>query len=143
MWCLQMLQANAYVLYKNYMAMYHIKAITHFEFNIQICLAWIDSENYWPKKKCAYQHKACSVDSTSSTTRSTNTVSSDFINRALRFTEKSLCPLSSNIRVRLQEYDTHWTVPNLKKMQVVNNIVGQWAQTRRCEVVCKIVRIVR
>ena len=117
------------------MKIHHIKAINHFKFNRQICLAWIYSENYWPKKKCAYQNQALSGDSTNSTTQSTNTVSSDFIKRAPRFTDRSLCPLLGNIRVRLQESEPHWPVPNLKKMQVVNYIVGQWAQTRRCKVV--------
>ena len=86
MWFLQMLQANAYVLYTDYMTMHHLKVITHFEFNRQICLAWIDNENYRPKKKSAYQHQARTGDSTSSTTRSTNTVSADFIKIAPIFT---------------------------------------------------------
>ena len=91
--------------------MHQLKVITQFEFNRQICLAWIDSENYWPKNKRAYQHQARSGDSTSSNTQSTNTVLSDFIKRAQRFTDKSLCPLSGNLRVRLQESDPHWPVP--------------------------------
>ena len=115
MWCLKIPQANACVLYTKYMKIHHIKAITHFDFNIQICLAWIDSENYWPQKKHAYQHQARSGDSTSSTTPSTNTVSDDFIKRYPRFTDKSLCPLSGNIRVRLQESEPHWPIPKLKK----------------------------
>ena len=90
MQCLQMLQDNAYVLYIEYMTMHQLKAITHFELNRKICLAWIYSENYWPQKKRAYQHQARSGDSTSSTTQSTNTVSAEFIKRAHRFTDKSL-----------------------------------------------------
>ena len=39
MWCLKIPQANACVLYTKYMKIHHIKAITHFDFNIQICLA--------------------------------------------------------------------------------------------------------
>ena len=135
MWCLKMIHTNAYVLYRKYMTIHNLKEITHFEFNRKIYLAWIDSENYYTKKRRSYQHQDCSGDSTSSTTQSTNTVSADFINRATGFTDKYMCPLSGNICVRLQKSEPHWSVPNLKKMQVINYIVGQWAQTRRCKVV--------
>ena len=123
-WQLQTIQANEYVLYIKYITMHRLKAITHFEFNINICLAWIDSENHWPKNKRVYQHQASSGDSTSITTRSTNTVSADFINRAPRFTGKFLCPLSDNIRVRLQESYTHWPVPNLEKYKLSITSLG-------------------
>ena len=124
MWCLKMLQTNAYVLYTKYMTMHHLKEITHFEFNRNIYLAWIDSENYWPQKKHAYQHQVCSGDSTSITKRSTNTVSEDFINISPIFTDKSLCLLSGNISVRLQESDPHWPVPNLKKCKLSITSLG-------------------
>ena len=118
MWCLKIIHANVYLLYKKYMTLHHLKAITHLKFNRQIRLAWIDSENYWPKKKRAYQHQASSGDSTSSTTQSTNTVSADFINRYPRFTDKSMCPLYGNILFFLQESEPHWPVPNLKKCKL-------------------------
>ena len=124
MCCLQMPQSNAYLLYKNYTKIHHLKAITHFGFNTQIYLAWIDSENYWPQKKHAYQHQVCSGDSTSITKRSTNTVSEDFINISPIFTDKSLCLLSGNISVRLQESDPHWPVPNLKKCKLSITSLG-------------------
>ena len=143
MWCLKMIHTNAYVLYRKYMTIHNLKEITHFEFNREICLDWTDSENYCPKKKGAYQHQALSCDITSSTTRSTNTVSEDFIKRSPRFTDKYLWPLSDNLRVHLQESDTHWLVPNLKKTQVVNYIVGKWAQTRICEVVWQLFCVVK
>ena len=108
--------------------------MNHFEFNRHICLDWIDSQNCWPKNKRTYQHQARSGDITSSTTRSTNNLLAYFMNISPGFTDKYLCPLSGNICVPLQESETYWPVPNLEKNQVVNCIVGQWAQTRRCEV---------
>ena len=95
---LKMIQANAYVLYTKYTTMHHLKEITHLDFNIQICLAWIDSENYCPKKKRAYQHQARSGDSTSSTTRSTKQRFSRLHKDRPKITDKSLCPLSGNIQ---------------------------------------------
>ena len=68
MWCLKILQDNAYILYIKFMTMNHLNAITHFEFNRQNCLSWIDPENYCPKKERTFQHQARFSDSTSITT---------------------------------------------------------------------------
>ena len=54
-WCLQILIANQYILYKKYMKMHDLKPISHFYFNQQVCMACIDPDNHWPKKKCTYQ----------------------------------------------------------------------------------------
>ena len=51
MWCLHMILANSYILYKKYMNMYDLEAISHFYFNQQVCMDWIDPDNHWPKKK--------------------------------------------------------------------------------------------
>ena len=37
MWCLQMLLANLYIFYKKYMKMHDLEAISHFDFNQQVC----------------------------------------------------------------------------------------------------------
>ena len=91
MWCLQMLLANSYILYKKYMKMHDLEAISHFYFNHQVCMAWIDPDNHWPKKKRTYQARDSSVQSATSSTLS----SSELVQRAPRFTDKSLHPISS------------------------------------------------
>ena len=63
MWCLQMLIADYYILYKKYMKMHDLKPISHFDFNQQVCMAWIDHDKYWPKNKCTYQARYISVTS--------------------------------------------------------------------------------
>ena len=90
MWCLQMLLANSYILYKKYMKMHDLEAISHFYFNQQVCMAWIDPDKHWPKKKRTYQARDSSVQSA---TRSTSS-SSDCMQRAPRFTYKSLHPIN-------------------------------------------------
>ena len=54
MWCLQMLLDNLYILYNKYMNMHDLEAISHFYFNQQVYMAWIDPDNHWPKKKRTY-----------------------------------------------------------------------------------------
>ena len=98
MWCLQMILDNSYILYKNYMKMHDLEAISHFDFNQQVCMAWIDPDNHWPKKKCTYQARDSSV---ASATRSTSS-SSDFMQRAPIFTDKSLHPITGSLSWRLE-----------------------------------------
>ena len=78
MWCLQILLANLYILYKKYMKMHDLKPISHFGFNQQVCMAWIDPDNHWPSKKRTYQAQDSSV---AYKTRSTLS-SSNFMQRA-------------------------------------------------------------
>ena len=96
MWCLQML---LYLLYKKYIKMRSLKAISHFGFNQQVCMAWIDPDNHWPKKKRTYQARDSSV---ASATRSTLS-SSDFMQRAPIFTYKSLHPITVSLSRRLEQ----------------------------------------
>ena len=83
MWFLQMLLANSYILYKKYIKMHDLEAISHFYFNQQVCMAWIDPDNHWPKKKHIYQARDSSVQSATRSTAS----SSDFMQRASIFTD--------------------------------------------------------
>ena len=46
MWCLQMLLSNLYILYNKYMKMHDLEEISHFGFNQQVCMAWIDPDNH-------------------------------------------------------------------------------------------------
>ena len=124
MWCLQILQANAYAFYIKYMTINHLNAISHFEVNIKICLAWIDPERYWPQKKHGHQYQSRSGDITSRTAQSTTTASVDFINRSPRITDKSLCPLYDNLRMHLQESEPHWPVPSFKKCELSVALLG-------------------
>ena len=41
-----MLLANLYILYKKYMKMHDLKPISNFDFNQQVCMAWIDPDNH-------------------------------------------------------------------------------------------------
>jgi len=112
-WYLQMIQADSFVLYTTYMVMYDQETMSHFEFNKHICLAWIDLESYWSKKKQGYQARASKFVSIC-TTRSITT-SHFVIKRAPKLSERSLFPLNGNLRARLSEYEPHWPVPNTKK----------------------------
>lgn len=67
MWFLQILQTNSFVLYKKYMIMHDQEKMSHFEFNKKICIAWIDPESYWLKKKRGYQARASESVSTCTT----------------------------------------------------------------------------
>ena len=75
-----------------------LEAISHFYFNQQVCMAWIDPDNHWPKKKHTYQARDSSV---ASATRSTLS-SSEFMQRAPRFTGKSLHPITGSLYRRLE-----------------------------------------
>ena len=114
MWCLQVLQANSYVLYKKYMIMHRLDPMSHYDFNKSIALAWIDQDTYWPKKKRSYQASNQSVTSTSVTLRS-NESTCTIIKRAPRFTDQSLCPINGSLNHRLEEHRSHWPLVNLKK----------------------------
>ena len=110
MWCLQMLLANSYIFYKKYTKMHDLEAISYFYFNQQVCMAWIDPDNHWPKNKRTYQARDSSVQSA---TRSTSS-SSELVQRAPRFTDKSLHPITGSLSRRLEESKPHWPIPTAK-----------------------------
>ena len=87
--------------------MHDLKAISHFYFNQQVCMAWIDPDNHWPKKKCTYQARDSSVQSA---TRSTSSYS-ELMQRAPIFTDKSLHPFTVILSRRLEESKPHWPIP--------------------------------
>ena len=110
MWCLHMLLANYYILYKKYMKMHDLEAISHLYFNQQVCMAWIDPDNHWPNKKRTYQSRDSSVQSE---TRNTSS-SSDLTQRATRFTDKFLHPITGSLYRRSEESKLHWPIPTAK-----------------------------
>ena len=110
MWCLQMLLSNSYILYKKYTKMHDLEAISHFDFNQQVCMAWIDPDNHWPKNKLTYQARDSSVQSATCST----SYSSDFMQRAPRFTDKYLNSITGSLSRRLEESKTHWPIPTAK-----------------------------
>ena len=90
--------------------MHDLKAISHFSFNQQVCMAWIDPDNHWPKKKCTYQARDSSVQSATLST----SPSSESIQRAPIFTDKSLHPITGSLSRRLEESKPHWPIPTAK-----------------------------
>ena len=114
LWCMQMLQTNAYVCYKKYMNMHDKETISHYEFNKQIALAWLDPYNNWNKArmnlcaKIAEEEKKRAKDSPSKrmTTRSISSRKPKR-KRATRFTDKALCPTSGSLNCRLVQVQ-HW-----------------------------------
>ena len=98
MQCLHMILDNFYIWYKKYMKMHDLKAILHYDFNQQVCMACIDLDNHWPKKKCPYQARDSSV---ASATRSKFS-SSEFMQTAPSFTNKSLHPITGSLYRRLK-----------------------------------------
>ena len=90
--------------------MYDLKEIPHFGFNQQVCMTWIDPDNHWPKKKRTYQARDISVQSATRSTLS----SSDFMQRAHRFTDKYLHPITGSPSRRLEESKPHWPIPTAK-----------------------------
>ena len=86
--------------------MHDLKAISHFDFNQQVCMAWIDPDNHCPKKKRTYQAWDSSVASANCST----SFSSEFVQRAPRFTDKSLHPITGSLSRRLEESKPHWPI---------------------------------
>ena len=62
-------------------------------------MAWIDPDNHWPKNKLTYQARDSSVQSA---TRSKFS-SYEFMQRAPRFTDKSLHLITGSLSRRLEE----------------------------------------
>ena len=78
--------------------MHDLKPISNFDFNQQVCIAWIDHDKHCPKKKRTYQARDSSVASATHSTLS----SSDFMKRSTRFTDKYLHPITGRICRRLE-----------------------------------------
>ena len=117
MWCLQMIQSNAYIWYKKYVVMPVKQPISNFDFFF-FCLNWIDTDNYWPKKKQMYQ--SCSSDSASTYKTRTSrpavtSTSNSIIKRDPKSTDKPLCTLFGNLCMCLHECEPHWPVRNMKQ----------------------------
>ena len=70
-------------------------------------MAWIDPDNHWPKKKHTYQARDSSVQSA---TRSTSS-SSELMQKAHRFTDMSMHPITGSLSCRLEESKPHWPIP--------------------------------
>ena len=90
--------------------MHYLKPISHFNFNQQVCMAWINPDNHWPKKRRTYQARDSSFASATFSTSS----SSEFMKRAHRFTDKSLHPITGSLCRRLEESKPHWPIPTAK-----------------------------
>ena len=90
--------------------MHDLEAISHFYFNQQVCMAWNDPDNHCPKKKRTYQARDSSVQSA---TRSTFS-SFELMQRAPRFTDKSLRPITGILSRSLEESKPHWPIPTAK-----------------------------
>ena len=73
-------------------------------------MAWIDPDNHWPKNKRTYQALDSSVQSPTHSAFS----SSDFMQRAPIFTDKSLHPITGSLSRRLEESKPHWPIPTAK-----------------------------
>ena len=104
-WFLQILQANAYILYTKCMVMQGFHVIYYFDFNKKICLAWIDPVSYWPKNKRLYQAVSDGSVSIHCTRLS---------HRDRRFTDQSMCPISDSLRTHVQTSEPYWPVPQGK-----------------------------
>ena len=92
------------------MKMHDLKPNPHFDFNQQVCMAWIDTDNHWPKKKRTYQAQDISVESATCITLS----SSDFMHRDPRFTDKPLHHITGSLCRRLEKSKPHWPIPTAK-----------------------------
>ena len=73
-------------------------------------MAWIDPDNHWTKKKRTYQARDSSVQSATHSKSS----SSELMQRAPRFTDKSLHPITGSLSRRLEESKPHWPIPTAK-----------------------------
>ena len=66
-------------------------------------MAWIDPDKHWPKNKRTYQAWDSSVQSTTRSTLS----SSELVQRAPIFTDKSLYPITGILYRSLEESKPH------------------------------------
>ena len=73
-------------------------------------MAWIDPDNHWPKNKRTYQARDSSVQYATCSTLS----SSELIQRAPRFTNNSLHPITGSLSRRLEESKPHCPIPTAK-----------------------------
>ena len=50
LWGLDVAIVNAYLLYKSWYEMHGLKPMSHYFFREKIALAWLDEEQYWPRR---------------------------------------------------------------------------------------------
>ena len=100
------------------------KAMSHYDFHRQVALAWLKPKEYWPKKKKTRQSPRIqsSVSTVSEESTSIGTRRSLFSQdtdkkaaRCHRVTDKSLHPITGNLKDRLTTNMMHLPVKAIKK----------------------------
>ena len=148
-WGFQLLLTNCYILYKKFHSLHDSKAtVSHYDFIKQICLAWIDKEQYWPKSEESKKRKAeddkmktrakkrfeFDVTSSSSSTTICTTIN-----------DKTLHPVHGKLSLRLNYSVQHY--PEISKAKSSRCALHRWARDRQGAavmsnvVVCSVCRV--
>ena len=152
-WGFQLLLTNAYKHYQTYHEMHQSEDfMTHYDFIRSIVMAWIDQENYWPKKR---KKRAKGIrlpdnqcDDSSSTRRSRRrlqsascSLSSDCVSavtevagvsaassRNITMNDKSIDALTGSLKCRLDSFVLHHPVKSENKRAKCQ--LHRWARGR-------------
>ena len=130
LWGLDVAIVNAYLLYKSWYEMHGLKPMSHYFFREKIALAWLDEEQYWPRRysrrpksnnKPDSKSKKVHVSSSASSARVTRSVASSTLSttgtvkvcRVLN--QNSLNNGNFDKRLILSNEYTHLPAPALSK----------------------------
>ena len=130
LWGLDVAIVNAYLLYKSWYEMHGLKPMSHYFFREKIALAWLDEEQYWPRRysrrpksnnKPDSKSKKVHVSSSASSARMTRSVASSTLSttgtvkvcRVLN--QNSLTNGNFDKRLILSNEYTHLPAPALSK----------------------------
>ena len=118
-WGFQVLLVNSYLCYKKYMESVGTKKSdikSHYEFQKEVALSWMDPELYWPNRY--YKKNTRSEDHRATKKRKRNTVdvrSSERISSIIRTETRNQFVTNNTIvgplRVRLDHTLPHWCEP--------------------------------
>jgi hypothetical protein len=104
-WAFQVLIINSYVCYNRYHEMLGLTPpMTHYEYQRDIALAWIDPQEYATKKKKRYTTPVTSEHSEPSTLTSNSTTNS----KSNYITDFTLDPVNGSLKRRLNHTVGHW-----------------------------------
>ena len=148
-WGFQLLLTNSFILYKKFHFLHGSKAdVTHHDFIKQICLAWIDKQQYWPKLE---ESRARTVEEDNVKTRAKKRLQIDATSNSSSTTvcttinDKTLHPVHGRLSLRLNYSVQHY--PEISKAKSSRCALHRWARNRQGAavmanvVVCSVCRV--
>ena len=129
-WAFQVLMINSYIVYKKVCKRAQVSPVSHYEYQKDIAMGWIDPENFGAKagyKTPSDQESNLQEMSTISSASSGSKKRSNYLNSA------SLDPVKGKLRNRLDSSLAHWpsSVPQDKNRNRSPCQLCRWATDRR------------